>query len=140
MIFRMAERILRRVLNNEFGLDFEYEVNDKGDLIATNSITINGFDDDVYCRFRLCEDNLVVYSFTFDKLQKTDRACRLVNDFNQNCMFFKAHTDGDYLKVQHVAYVLNEDDLEEYTNQVMNSLVSDHVKKYLAPLCELTSD
>lgn len=141
MIFRMAEKILKKVLNNEFGLDdFEYEINEKGDLIATNSITIKGFDDDIYCRFRLCEDDLVVYNFTFDKLEKTDRALKYINQFNENCMFFKAHTNDEYLKIQHVAYVLNEDDLEEYTRQVMNALVSDHVKKYLEPLCEMTHD
>ncbi len=139
MIFRMAERILKKVLNDEFGLDeFKYEMNDNGDLIATNSITIKAFDDDIYCRFRLTEDDLVVYSFTFDKLEKTDRALRLINTFNENCMFFKAHCDDEYLKIQHVAYVLNEDDLEEYTTQVMNALVGDHVKEYLEPLCDLT--
>ena len=71
MIFRMAERILKKVLNDEFGLDdFKYEMNDNGDLIATNNITIKGFDDDIFCRFRLTEDDLVVFSFTFDEMEK----------------------------------------------------------------------
>lgn len=132
-----AEATLKEELNKKFGLDFEYKMID-GHLEAKNEITIKGFDDGIYCQFRLYESGVVSYCFTFDKIEMTGRVMVLVNNFNANFPFLKAYLENGYLRIDHVVYNMRNEDLGEYTSGIMSEIISDKCKKYLTPLTELT--
>ena len=137
MNLKKKKKTLMAVLNKKFGLDFEYSMVN-GHLEGKNSITINGFDDDVYCQFRFYQDGLASYCFTFDKLEESGEVLRLLSEYNTNFRFFKAYLDDGYLRLDHVGYCVGDKELAEYTKGIMNEIISDKSKQYLRPLCNLT--
>ena len=137
MNFRRIERVLRKYLNGRRGLSFEYEVKDNR-LEAKNSITIEGYKGDILFSIKFYQNGMARYCYTFDKLNRTPQVAEMLMDFNSNFPFFKAYIDGGYLRVDHVAYIINEKDVEEYTSGIMSEILADNCKKYLAPISELT--
>ena len=139
MNLKTAERYLRKVLNDGLGLDYEYEYNDDN-LLAKHSITINGLKGDVYSAIRVYEDNTVVYRFTFDRIDRTRETLRLANEYNENFLFLKTYIDDEYLQLEHVAFYVSEENLEEYTKGIFDEVIAQNSKKYLKPLCDETYD
>lgn len=139
MNFKVAERYLRKVLNEGFGLDYEYEYGDDH-LLAKHSINVNGLQGSAYSIIRVYDDNTVVFRFTFDKIDRTRETIRLANEYNENFLFLKAYIGDEYLYVEHVAFIVNEENLQEYVKGIFEELIAEKSKKYLAPLCDLTYD
>lgn len=139
MNLKVAERYLRKTLNEGFGLDYEYEYGDDH-LLAKHSITVNGLKGSAYSIVRVYDDNTVVFRFTFDKIDRTRETVRLANEYNENNLFLKVYVDDEYLQVEHVAFIISEENLQEYVKGIFDELTTDLSKKYLKPLCELTYD
>lgn len=138
MKLNKAQKELTKLLVKEMGLDFEFTV--KGDkLNAKNSITINGYDDDVFVDIVVFESGSFGVDFVFDKLDMTGQNLALINEFNDNSVWLHAHIRNDgYLVLTYNIAQISDVDLVENTSFILNQLVSDKIKKYLQPITENT--
>jgi len=137
MNLKKANKIVEKVTSKVLGLDFTFPMVN-GHLEAKSSITMNGFDDDIYCQFRFYEDGLVSYCFTFDKLEESADVLQKINNFNKNVVFFKAYLEDGFLRIDHVCYEMSEKTLEEYTKGIFRQMIAEKTKEYLRPLTALT--
>ncbi len=138
MNIKKAEKTLRKAFKT-FGIDFDFEV-EKDHIKATCSLTLKGCDDDIYASFLFYEFGGCQYCFTFDKIEKSTHTLTLVNEFNENVLWFKAYIDDDYLRLEHPVRYMTDDALEEYTLRILQSMTDDDLKKYLFPLTSLTTN
>ena len=139
MNLKKAKKIVEKVTGKVLDLEFTFPMVN-GHLEAKSSITMNGFDDDIYCQFRFYEDGLVSYCFTFDKLEESADVLGLINTFNKNVPFFKAYIEDGFLRIDHVCYEMSEKNLEEYTKGIFRQMINETTKEHLRPLTELTHD
>lgn len=138
MNLKKTVKVLNRVFK-EWGLEFEVELEPGNKRVrATDSLSIDGFDDDIFADFRFYESGACEYLFTFDKLWKEESTLALVNDYNANSVWFKAYLDEEYLRITHTVCNLTDDALEQYTNRILAYMVEEDNKKILYPLTELT--
>lgn len=138
MKLNKAQKDLTKLLVKDMGLDFEFTI--KGNkLNAKNSITINGYDDDVFVDIVVFDSGSFGIDFVFDKLDLTGHNLALINEFNDNSVWLHAHIRNDgYLVLSYNIAQISDDDLIENTSCVLNQLVSDKIKKYLQPITENT--
>ena len=137
MNLKKAKKIVEKVTDKVLGLDFTFPMVN-GHLEAKSSITMNGFDDDIFCQFRFYEDGLVSYCFTFDKLEESEDVLQKINSFNKNVSFFKAYIEDGFLRIDHVCYEMSDKILEEYTKGIFRQMIAENTKAYLHVLTELT--
>ena len=126
-------------MSKELELEYEIKVEDDS-VIWTFDTSLKAFDDNIMAYFRIFESGAAMFTFTFDRLVIDEQTLRMVNDLNENNYFFRAYIDSEdgYLRLEHVALFVEQDDLAGYTNAILERFVDDKLKELLTPLCILT--
>lgn len=129
-------------LFNRWGIDFDINTkrlnNGREKVEATSSLTLKGYDDNIYARFSFYETGVAEYLFTFDQLVKNSETLNLVNTFNEESLWFKAFIDDKYLQITHTVLNMEDDQVADYTNSILEEMADDGMKEYLTPLTMLT--
>ena len=111
MNLRIVERDIKRFLNKELGLDFEFERKDDR-LRATNELTLRGHDDNIYVAIDMYESGSFGVDFVFDKLEENPQTLALINEFNRNSVWLTAMIrDDGYLVLRYNVMAGTVDDL-----------------------------
>ncbi len=138
MNLRIVERDIKRFLNKELGLDFEFERKDDR-LRATNELTLRGHDDNIYVAIDMYESGSFGVDFVFDKLEENPQTLALINDFNRNSVWLTAMIrDDGYLVLRYNVMAGTVDDLAGNIRGIMNQLTTDKIGAVLKPLTQLT--
>ena len=138
MNLRIVERDIKRFLNKELGLDFEFERKDDR-LRATNELTLRGHDDNIYVAIDMYESGSFGVGFVFDKLEENPQTLALINDFNRNSVWLTAMIrDDGYLVLRYNVMAGTVDDLAGNIRGIMNQLTTDKIGAVLKPLTQLT--
>ena len=138
MNLRIVERDIKRFLNKELGLDFEFERKDDR-LRATNELTLRGHDDNIYVAIDMYESGSFVVDFVFDKLEENPQTLALINEFNRNSVWLTAMIrDDGYLVLRYNVMAGTVDDLAGNIRGIMNQLTTDKIGAVLKPLTQLT--
>ena len=135
-----VEKILRSLFKNygSDGLDFEYEYDDDC-VTAQCHLSLKSHDDDILASFNFYTGGNAGLDFFFDHLDLNEQTLRLINDFNDNVYYLKAHiSEKGFLVISAPVEYLTLDTLDEYVGRVMNDLADDKAKTYLLPLTRLT--
>ena len=91
---------------------FKYEiVDDVLDLRA--SINLQNHSDDIFMKIRIGDG--VVYTYlTFDKADATPEMYNLINEYNDNQLYFRAYiTEKGYLVLDHLYGLVSPDSIED---------------------------
>ena len=135
---RIVERDIKRFLNKELGLDFEFERKDDR-LRATNELTLRGHDDNIYVAIDMYESGSFGVDFVFDKLEENPQTLALINEFNRNSVWLTAMIrDDGYLVLRYNVMAGTVDDLAGNIRGIMNQLTTDKIGAVLKPLTQLT--
>lgn len=138
MNLRIVERDIKRFLNKELGLDFEFERKDDR-LRATNELTLRGHDDNIYVAIDMYESGSFGVDFVFDKLEENPQTLALINEFNRNSVWLTAMIrDDGYLVLRYNVMAGTVDDLAGNIRGIMNQLTTDKIGAVLKPLTQLT--
>lgn len=138
MNLRIVERDIKRFLNKELGLDFEFERKDDR-LRATNELTLRGHDDNIYVAIDMYESGSFGVDFVFDKLEENPHTLALINEFNRNSVWLTAMIrDDGYLVLRYNVMAGTVDDLAGNIRGIMNQLTTDKIGAVLKPLTQLT--
>ena len=138
MNLRIVERDIKRFLNKELGLDFEFERKDDR-LRATNELTLRGHDDNIYVAIDMYESGSFGVDFVFDKLEENPQTLALINEFNRNSVWLTAMIrDDGYLVLRYNVMAGTVDDLAGNIRGIMNQLTTDKSGAVLKPLTQLT--
>ena len=138
MNLRIVERDIKRFLNKELGLDFDFERTDDR-LRATNELTLRGHDDNIYVAIDMYESGSFGVDFVFDKLEENPQTLALINDFNRNSVWLTAMIrDDGYLVLRYNVMAGTVDDLAGNIRGIMNQLTTDKIGAVLKPLTQLT--
>lgn len=138
MNLRIVERDIKRFLNKELGLDFEFERKDDR-LRATNELTLRGHDDNIYVAIDMYESGSFGVDFVFDKLEENPQTLALINEFNRNSVWLTAMIrDDGYLVLRYNVMAGTVDDLADNIRGIMNQLTTDKIGAVLKPLTQLT--
>ena len=138
MNLRIVERDIKRFLNKELGLDFDFERTDAR-LRATNELTLRGHDDNIYVAIDMYESGSFGVDFVFDKLEENPQTLALINDFNRNSVWLTAMIrDDGYLVLRYNVMAGTVDDLAGNIRGIMNQLTTDKIGAVLKPLTQLT--
>ena len=138
MNLRIVERDIKRFLNKELGLDFNFERTDDR-LRATNELTLRGHDDNIYVAIDMYESGSFGVDFVFDKLEENPQTLALINDFNRNSVWLTAMIrDDGYLVLRYNVMAGTVDDLAGNIRGIMNQLTTDKIGAVLKPLTQLT--
>ena len=138
MNLRIVERDIKRFLNKELGLDFEFERKDDR-LRATNELTLRGHDDNIYVAIDMYESGSFGVDFVFDKLEENPQTLALINEFNRNSVWLTAMIrDDGYLVLRYNVMAGTVDDLAGNISGIMNQLTTDKIGAVLKPLTQLT--
>ena len=138
MNLRIVERDIKRFLNKELGLDFEFERKDDR-LRATNELTLRGHDDNIYVAIDMYESGSFGVDFVFDKLEENPQTLALINEFNRNSVWLTAMIrDDSYLVLRYNVMAGTVDDLAGNIRGIMNQLTTDKIGAVLKPLTQLT--
>lgn len=137
MNLKKVQKSLEKLFK-DMNLGFTYEDDGKR-LKATNDITIEGYDDDVTAILEYYPSGICSFAFIFDKLEATEEALELLNDFNRGVYGLKAFiNDNDYLEVAIEGQNIGEGDVAQFAETVLNDLLDKDIEEYLLPLTELT--
>ena len=127
MNLKNVEKQLRQSLNEKRGLNFEYKY-EENYLDVACDITCKSYD-----------DGLISISFTFDKLDLSDTALQLINNFNKESVWLTAYVSSKgYLKLRNNIFVGSEKAAVENIDFLLDHFLSDKIKKVLVPLSQLT--
>ena len=138
MNLRIVERDIKRFLNKELGLDFEFERKDDR-LRATNELTLRGHDDNIYVAIDMYESGSFGVDFVFDKLEETPQTLALIIDIKRNSVWLTAMIrDDGYLVLRYNVMAGTVDDLAGNIRGIMNQLTTDKIGAVLKPLTQLT--
>ena len=138
MNLRIVERDIKRFLNKELGLDFEFERKDDR-LRATNELTLRGHDDNIYVAIDMYESGSCGVGFVFDKLEENPQTLALINEFNRNSVWLTAMIrDDGYLVLRYNVMAGTVDDLAGNIRGIMNQLTTDKIGAVLKPLTQPT--
>mgnify|MGYP002802863594 FL=1 len=138
MNLRIVERDIKRFLNKELGLDFDFERTDDR-LRATNELTLRGHDDNIYVAIDMYESGSFGVDFVFDKLEENPQTLALINEFNRNSVWLTAMIrDDGYLVLRYNVMAGTVDDLAGNIRGIMNQLTTDKIGAVLKPLTQLT--
>ncbi len=138
---RAIQKEMTRYLHRDLGLDdFEIEIEDYGDnLTAKNSITMKGFDDDIFVSFIVFKSGSFGVDFVFDKLDINQNSLMLMQEFNKTSVWLSAFIRNDgYLVLRYNVMELGQDEVIENVRSIFNQLLSDKIKGVLAPLLKYT--
>lgn len=137
MNLQKTYRTLKSVFD-QFGLNFDISIEDSF-VRATSSLSIKGYDDNIFAAFLFHESGICRYTFTFGKLSADPLALKLVNSFNENVFGFKAYIT-EFLRLEHSVVLMTDEQLAEYTESIFNELVDKETYNYLHPLSVLTTN
>ena len=119
---------LKKYLDKEWSnLEFEYSFENDG-VTATADLTLTKCDVELPALVELsyCDNGLVMYDVTFDKLDVTFDNLVLVNQLNSDCSFFKAYiTDKGYLRLSRYVDIYDESEVAECTETFFAFLLAD---------------
>ena len=137
---KKAFALLQKDLKKNWGkLDFEYK-QESSSSVASNSCTLNGFDDDIYVSFRVTDSAALYATATFDKLEPSYDALMLINEFNRGSVYFKAHIGSKgYLAFEYVRLYNTEKDFADCASDMLRRLIDlqeDEQVKQLASMTE----
>lgn len=138
MNLKNVEKQLRQSLNEKRGLNFEYKY-EENYLDVACDITCKSYDDGIYVAMDVYDDGLISISFTFDKLDLSDTALQLINNFNKESVWLTAYVSSKgYLKLRNNIFVGSEKAVVENIDFLLDHFLSDKIKKVLVPLSQLT--
>ncbi len=135
---KKAQKELTKLLVKQLGLDFEFGLGEDR-LTAKNSVSIDGYDDDVFISFVVFKSGSYGVDFVFDKIDRTPQALELLQNFNENSVWLAAFIrDDGYLVLRYNVMQLSDDDVVQNTESVMQKLISPEIREVLTPLTRLT--
>lgn len=101
------------------------------------------YDDDIFCRIVLCDDGTLHAFFTFDKIDETIEAYRLINELNSNNSWFCAYIDNaeeaSFLQL-HFSSICpkNDKEIADTACFAILRLLDENISALIKPLTALT--
>ncbi len=121
---KKALAYMKKDLSKNFGkLDFEYE-NEGDKIIAKASVTLKRFDDGIFVKFVGTDKGLILGTAVFDKLEPSYDAFSLINNYNDNHIYFKAFIrDDGYLVFENARFYCDEKEFVDYASDFLGRLI-----------------
>lgn len=121
MNLKKALTIIEKQLKKSWSkLDFEFKLESEKASATASHVTLRNHDDDISVIIRVYSGGTAVFRAVFDKIEKTPGALDVVNEFNDNGMFFKAFIREDgYLELSHFIVVYDEKIFKDYVDEFM---------------------
>ena len=142
MNLKKAKKNLEKLFKS-LGLDFDFDENFDSNgndrLKATNSITIENYDDDITVIIEYYPSGLCDVRFVFDQLDKSHESFALLNAFNNGVYGLKAYVRGDgFLEISSEAENVYDDQIADFVNTAFNNILNKSIEKYLVPISRRT--
>lgn len=119
-------------------LNFTYK-HEKDEINVAASLTLNNHDDDIRAIINVYIGGGATFRAVFDKIEKTSEVLSLVNDFNDDNLFFKAFVrDDGYLELRHFMVCYDEKIFKDYSGEFLSRLAKLADNKILQKLTKLT--
>lgn len=126
-VYKALASMKSTLKTNWSNITFDYEIKDagKGEVAkATAGVNLKGFDDDITIVISAYSGGVVEFRAVFDKIELSEEVLVLVNQFNLGSTVFRAFVREDgYLELSHGFVATGEDELEEYINEMLYSLI-----------------
>ncbi len=142
MNLRRAKRELERLfksLNLGFKFDDGHDNSGNERLRATNSLTIDGYDDDIMAIVVYYPSGVTSVRFVFDKLANNYESLKLINTFNNGVFGLKAELrDDGYFEISSEGENITDDQIAQFTQAAFDNILQKSIEKYLLPITKLT--
>lgn len=129
---------------NQIDFDTQFD-NENNALKISANLSAKAYDDEILLIANIYDrgDSAAVYiEFCFDELELTNGTLRLINGFNEESLFLKAHVDSGseqhYLRLTYNVFNVREEDVVSTISFAMNEVTDDDIEKILKPITLLT--
>ena len=133
-------KLIKKYLDKEWGkLDFKYE-QDGDTVTVVNDLTLTkcGVELNVLMEIFFTESGLAAFDVTFDKIDETIEALQLINEFNGEMAFFKAHiTEKGYFRLSRYVEIFEEDNVAPCLHTFFYFLLDDKMEEALEGIIPL---
>lgn len=139
-IRRALDYMKQDISSGDFSkLKFDYEIADEGKRSTASANLTLGGTASVYVFFNAYPGGGAWFRAVFDKIEKSPAVLSLINDFNDDNLFFKAYvTEKGYLELDHFFVADTEDTYRYYAGEFLSRLAKLASHETLKKLTDLT--
>ena len=123
------KEILRDAFNevmdvtDSMSISFQCDRQEDHFIIYANEVTLNNHDDDIRIEIAVNDGGGATFYAVFDKLDETPTTLRLLNEFNEDTLFFSAYIGSKgYLTLRHFTIWNDPKELKAFANEALSRL------------------
>ena len=114
-------------VTDSLSIRFESKCESDRFLLFANGVTLKNIDDDIRLEFSVNDGGGCIFRAVFDKTKPSRKVLKLINAFNEDCLFFNAYIRTDrknrYLTLRHFTIWDTADELASFARETVSRFV-----------------
>ena len=114
-------------VTDSLSIRFEAKIESDHFLLYANGVTLKNHNDDIRLEFKVNDGGGCTFRAVFDRIKPTRRVLKLINAFNEDCLFFNAFIRTDrknrFLTIRHFTIWDDADQLASFARETVSRFV-----------------